>query len=183
MEYVQRFGHAPPQLTKEGCVYHPSFKPPEGLKPPENFKPPESSQPRSHPLNPFNMAPAAQGTDRYIPPPTPPVPQQPPMAIPYPQPAQCQYQCRRRHSPLVHLLTPIPRALCISELVIQILLILAVPLERAPPSRSAEQDQRGSSDPCLVTTVHSKHSLTSGPLIPFHPLTGASNHPATHLCR
>ena len=87
MEYVQRFGHAPPQWTKDGCVYHPSFKPPEGLKPPENFKPAESSQPRSHPLNPFNMAPAAQGTDRYIPPPTPPVSQQTPMAIPYPQSA------------------------------------------------------------------------------------------------
>ena len=87
MEYVQRFGYAPPQLTKEGCVYHPSFKPPEGSKSLENFKPPESSQPRSHPLNPFNMPPAAQGPDRYMPSPTPPVPQQAPMAIPYPQPA------------------------------------------------------------------------------------------------
>jgi len=70
MEYVQRFGYAPHHLTKGDCVYHPSFKPPE------------SSQPRNHPLNTFSIT--AQGTDRYIPPPTPPVPQQPPMVIPYP---------------------------------------------------------------------------------------------------
>jgi hypothetical protein len=73
MECVQRVGYAPPHLTKEGCVPHPAFRPPE------------NSQPRSHPLNPFSIPPAAQGTDRYIPPPTPPVPRQPPMAVPYPQ--------------------------------------------------------------------------------------------------
>lgn len=84
MDFVQRFRHAPPQLTKEGCVYHPAFKPPEG------FRPPESSQPRSHSLNPFSIPAAGQGTDRYIPPPTPPIPQQPPMAMPYPQPALMQ---------------------------------------------------------------------------------------------
>ena len=87
MDYVQRFKHAPPQLTKEGCVHHPAFKPPEGLNLPESFKPPESSQARSYSLNPFNMPTPTQGNERYIPPPTPPIPQQPPMAMPYPQPA------------------------------------------------------------------------------------------------
>ena len=81
MVFVQRTGHAPPHLTKENCVYHPAFKPPE------SHKPPESSQPRSHPSNPFSIPPAAQGTDRYVPPPTPPVPQHPSMAVPYPQAA------------------------------------------------------------------------------------------------
>lgn len=80
MEFVQRTGYAPPHLTKQNCVYHPAFKPPE------SHKPPESSQPRSHPLNPFSISPAAQGTDRYVPPPTP-VPQQPSMAVPYAHPA------------------------------------------------------------------------------------------------
>jgi hypothetical protein len=73
MEFVQRVGYAPQHLTKEGCVYHPAFKPPPREDPP----------PRSHPLNPFNVPPAAQGTDRYIPPPTPP----PPMSISYSQAA------------------------------------------------------------------------------------------------
>ena len=91
MEFVQRVGYAPPHLTKDNCVYHPAFKPPESYKTEsyktEGYRPPESSQLRSHPLNPFNIPPAAQGTDRYVPPPTPPVPPQPSMAVPYPQAA------------------------------------------------------------------------------------------------
>lgn len=82
MEHVQRFGYAPPHLTKEGCIYHPDFKPPESLKPPN------SSQRRNHPLNPFSIPPAAHGTEHYIP------PQQPSTAISYlqtaPMPAPMQ---------------------------------------------------------------------------------------------
>jgi len=47
-------------------------------------------------------------------------------------------------------------------------------LESAPFSRSAEQDHRDSSGPHLVTTVHSRHTLISGPLTPCHLLPGTS---------